>query len=38
LDGEMVMVDGTPYRIREDGTVSEGTDDDKLVYANAVHF
>lgn len=38
LDGEMVMVDGKPYRIREDGTVSKGTDTDKLVYANAVHF
>ncbi|WP_373512571.1 acetolactate decarboxylase [Persicitalea sp.] len=38
LDGEMVMVDGTPFRIREDGVVSEGADADKLVYANAVHF
>ncbi len=34
----MVMIEGIPYRIREDGTVSEGTDADKLVYANAVHF
>ena len=38
LDGEMVMVDGIAYRIREDGTVSEGDDSDTVVYANAAFF
>ena len=38
LDGEMVMVDGIPYRIREDGEVSVGQDDDEIVYANAAFF
>ena len=38
LDGEMVMVDGIPYRIREDGSVSEGKDSDTIVYANAAFF
>ena len=35
LDGEMVMNDGVPYRIREDGTVSVAKDNDQVVYANA---
>jgi len=38
LDGEMVMVDGIPYRIRENGEISAGADDDEVVYANAVFF
>lgn len=38
LDGEMVMLDGVPYRVREDGTVSEGADNDELVYADATFF
>lgn len=38
LDGEMVMLDGVPYRIREDGKVSVGADNDEIVYANAAFF
>ena len=38
LDGEMVMIDGIAYRVREDGTISEGADTDKIVYANAGFF
>lgn len=38
LDGEMVMVDGIAYRVREDGSISEGADTDKIVYANAGFF
>ena len=38
LDGEMVMLDGVPYRIREDGEVSVGVDNDEIVYANAAFF
>lgn len=38
LDGEMVMVDGVAYRVREDGSISEGADTDKIVYANAGFF
>ena len=38
LDGEMVMVDGIPYRIRQNGEVSVGADTDTLVYANAAFF
>ena len=38
LDGEMVMVDGIPYRIREDGEITIGADDDEIVYANAAFF
>jgi len=38
LDGEMVMLDGIPYRIREDGEVSIGEDNDEIVYANAAFF
>ena len=38
MDGEMVMLDGVAYRIREDGVVSVGADDDEIVYANAAFF
>lgn len=38
LDGEMIMVDGVMYRIRENGEVTVGADNDKLVYANAAFF
>ncbi len=38
LDGEMVMVDGIAYRITEDGKVSVGQPNDKIVYANAAFF
>lgn len=38
LDGEMVMIDGVAYRVREDGTISEGADNDTIVYANAAFF
>lgn len=38
LDGEMVMLDGIPYRIRQTGEVSIGNDNDTLVYANAAFF
>jgi acetolactate decarboxylase len=38
LDGELVMLDGIAYRIREDGVVSEGDPDDEVVYADACFF
>jgi acetolactate decarboxylase len=38
LDGEMIMVDGTAYRVREDGSISEGKLNDTLVYVNAAFF
>lgn len=38
LDGEMVMLDGIAYRIREDGVVSEGKNADEIVYADATFF
>lgn len=38
LDGEMVMLDGVTYRIREDGSISEGADNDEIVYADAAFF
>lgn len=38
LDGEMVMLDGIAYRIREDGVVSEGIKSDEIVYADATFF
>lgn len=38
LDGELVMLDGKTYRVREDGKVSEGKDDDEIVYADACFF
>lgn len=38
LDGEMVMLNGTPYRIRENGEISIGEDNDEIVYADATFF
>ena len=38
LDGEMVMIDGIAYRVREDGSISEGADNDTIVYTNAGFF
>jgi acetolactate decarboxylase len=38
LDGEMVMLDGIPYRIRENGEITEGKDEEEIVYANAAFF
>lgn len=38
LDGEMVMLNGIAYRIREDGVVSEGNPDDEIAYADACFF
>ncbi len=38
LDGELVMLDNVPYKVTEDGLVSEAKDDELIVYANAVHF
>lgn len=38
LDGELVMLDGVPYRIRENGEISEGQDEDEIVYADATFF
>ena len=38
LDGELVMLDGIPYRIREDGSVSIPKDEDKIVYVDAAFF
>lgn len=38
LDGELVMLDGIPYRIREDGSVTIPNDDDEIVYVDAAFF
>jgi acetolactate decarboxylase len=38
LDGELVMLDGIPYRIREDGSVSIPADSDSIVYVDAAFF
>jgi len=38
LDGELVMLDGVPYRIRETGEITVGTDEDEIVYADAAFF
>ena len=38
LDGELVMLDGIPYRARQDGSVIVAEDQDKIVYANATFF
>lgn len=38
LDGELVMLDGVAYRIREDGVITTGADDDQIVYADAAFF
>ncbi len=38
LDGELIMLDGIPYRATEDGLVSVAKDDDKIVYVNTTFF
>ncbi len=38
LDGELVMLDGIPYQVTEDGKVSVPSDDTKIVYTNATFF
>jgi len=38
LEGELVMLDGIPYRIEETGVVSIPKDEDKIVYANTAFF
>jgi acetolactate decarboxylase len=38
LDGELVMLDGVAYRIRENGEITTGADDDQIVYADAAFF
>ncbi|MFY0600151.1 MAG: acetolactate decarboxylase [Cyclobacteriaceae bacterium] len=38
LDGELIMLDGVPYRATEDGKVTVGDDDSKIIYANATFF
>lgn len=38
LDGELVMLDGIPYRVREDGIVSVPEDDEQVVYVDAAFF
>jgi acetolactate decarboxylase len=38
LDGELVMLDGIPYRVRENGEITIGQDDDEVVYADAAFF
>lgn len=38
LDGELVMLDGVPYRIREDGVVDVPLDDESIVYVDAAFF
>ncbi len=38
LDGELIMLDGIPYRATDDGKVSIADDDAKIIYANATFF
>jgi acetolactate decarboxylase len=38
LDGELVMADGVPYKITEDGVVSEADDEELIVYVDAAFF
>lgn len=38
LDGELVMLDGIPYRVREDGSITIPNDDDEIVYVDAAFF
>jgi acetolactate decarboxylase len=38
LDGELIMLDGIPYQVTEDGIVSIPNDDAEIVYANATFF
>jgi len=38
LDGELVMLDGIPYRVREDGSVTIPEDQEQIVYVDAAFF
>lgn len=38
LDGELIMLDGIPYRVREDGKVTVANDNDLIVYVDAAFF
>lgn len=38
LDGELIMLEGIPYRVREDGSVTIPSNDDKIVYVDAAFF
>jgi acetolactate decarboxylase len=38
LDGELVMLNGIVYRVREDGTVSVANNSDTIIYADAAFF
>jgi len=38
LDGEMVMLDGVPCKIAEDGNVTIANGDELIVYANPAFF
>jgi acetolactate decarboxylase len=38
LDGELIMLDGIPYQVREDGVVKVAEDTAKIVYVNASFF
>ncbi len=38
LDGELIMLDGVPYRATEDGLVTVAKDEDKIVYVNTTFF
>ncbi len=38
LDGELVMLNGVAYRVREDGSISEGKPADEVAYADACFF
>lgn len=38
LDGELVMSDGTLYKVTEDGVVTEAKDEELIVYADAAFF
>lgn len=38
LDGELIMLEGIPYQVTEDGVVSVPDDEEKIVYANATFF
>ncbi|MBP6409485.1 MAG: acetolactate decarboxylase [Pseudarcicella sp.] len=38
LDGELVMIDGVAYRVREDGSITVGQKNDTIIYADATFF
>src|SRR5688500_10652427 len=38
LGGELVMLDGTLYKVTEDGAVSEAKDEELISFANATFF